>query len=61
MQTFVYDARGELTSSTDGNGNITTYTYDRLGRLLTTTLPDPDGTSGPLPAPVTDLCLRPQR
>ena len=37
-----YDARGDLTSSTDGNGNTATYTYSTLGRLLTETQPDPD-------------------
>ena len=53
-ETFTYDNRGDLLSSTDGNGNTTSYTYDLLGHVLTETQPDPDGTSGPLPAPVTD-------
>jgi YD repeat-containing protein len=55
-QTSTYDNRGNLTSSTDGNGNVTTYTYDLLGRRKTQTLPDPDdlgGTNGPLPSHVT--------
>ena len=53
MQTFAYNARGQLTSSTDGDGNTTNYTYDVLGHMLTKTQPDPDCT-GPLAAPVTD-------
>ena len=56
-QTWHYDdgagSRGYLTSSTDGNGNTTFYAYDLVGHLLSTTQPDPDGASGPLPAPVT--------
>ena len=55
-QSWHYDgvsgSRGYLTSSVDGNGNTTTYTYDVLGDMLTETQPDPDG-SGPLTAPVT--------
>ena len=48
IETFVYDNNfslkpGFLTSTTDGNGNTTTYTYDLLGRRLSQTLPDPDG------------------
>jgi RHS repeat-associated protein len=42
-----YDDRGNLLSTTDPTGIQTTYTYDLLGRQLTATLPDPDGT-GPL-------------
>ncbi len=44
--TNTYDDRGDLTSTTDPDGNTTSYSYDLLGRLLTTTGPDPDG-SGP--------------
>jgi len=51
-QSFVYDNRGNLISSVDGNGNVTTNTYDLLDRLISKTLPDPDG-AGPLPAPNT--------
>jgi RHS repeat-associated protein len=50
--TFTYDARGFLQSSTDGEDNETTYTYDVLGHCLKTTSPDPDGNDF-LPAPVT--------
>ena len=57
-QYYTYDSRGNLTSSTDGNGayqgdpnHTTTYTYDLLNRKIGQTLPDPDGVSGPLPAP----------
>ena len=35
-----YDWYGNLINSTDGNGNITSYTYDGLGRLLTQTNSD---------------------
>ncbi len=34
-----YDALGRKVSQTDQNGNITTYTYDQLGELLTVTEP----------------------
>ena len=42
-----------LVSSTDGNGNTTTYTYDVYGHRTGQTQPDPDG-SGTLAAPVTE-------
>jgi YD repeat-containing protein len=58
-ESWDYDNRGYLLSSTDGLGayagdpaHTTTYTYDLLGHLLSQTSPDPDG-SGPLFAPVT--------
>ena len=51
-QSSVYDNRGNLIASVDGNGNVTTSTYDLLGHLISRTLPDPDG-SGPLTAPTT--------
>lgn len=38
---FAYDASGNLTSSTDADGNQTTYAYDTLGRR--TSMVDPDG------------------
>lgn len=48
-ETFTYDNRGNRLSSTDANGNRTSFAYDALGRLLSTTSADPDGI-GPLPA-----------
>ena len=35
-----YDANGNLSSSTDGNGNTTTYAYNPAGELVTVTRPD---------------------
>ena len=49
---FAYDAAGNLVSTTDPLGHVTTFTYDNLNRLLRTTEADPDG-AGPLIAPVT--------
>ena len=40
---YTYDEAGQLTSEEDPLGNITSYDYDDLGRLIKTTLPDPDG------------------
>jgi RHS repeat-associated protein len=40
-------------SSTNAEGNTTTYAYDANNNLLTTTAPDPDGPGGPLTSPVT--------
>jgi RHS repeat-associated protein len=37
--TFVYN-KGLLSSITDANGNVTSYTYDNFGRLTLTTFPD---------------------
>jgi len=36
---YAYDTAGNLTSVTDPNGNITTYTYDDFGRMLSQTSP----------------------
>ena len=38
-QSYTYNSRGDMTSSTDGNLNTTTYTYNLLDRVLTTKLP----------------------
>ena len=35
--TYTYDAVGNLTSTTDGNGNKTTYTYDLLSNQTSRT------------------------
>ena len=40
---FQYDANGNLVKSFDELGRATTHTYDELDRLITETLPDPDG------------------
>lgn len=48
-QSFTYDSRGNLLTRTDGNGSVTSFTFDALGRKTSETLPDPDG-AGPLPA-----------
>jgi len=40
---YHYDAAGRMVSMTDALGQTTTYTYDRLGRQVQVTLPDPDG------------------
>jgi len=36
---YAYDVMGNRTSSTDANGNTTTYTYDALNRMVTVTTP----------------------
>ncbi len=46
------DRRGLTLTSTDAQGNATTYVRNALGEVTSETDPDPDG-SGPLPAPVT--------
>jgi RHS repeat-associated protein len=43
MSTNVYDADGNMTSTTNGNGRTTSYYYDPAGQLIKTT--NPDGTS----------------
>ncbi len=47
---YRYDLAGNLEATIDPLGRITSNTYDALGRLCTTTSPDPDGLQGPLPA-----------
>jgi len=43
---FTYDPdTGLLASSTDENGQVTTYSHDSMGRLLQTTLPPQNGTA----------------
>lgn len=46
-----YDSQGRPTKVTDPLNRVTTYGYDKHGRLTTETLPDPDG-AGPRTAPV---------
>ncbi len=48
---FAYNNRGDKTSETDPLGRVTSYTYDDEQRVLTVTLPDPDG-AGSLTSPV---------
>ncbi len=38
--TYEYDLKGQLIKQTDANGNVRTFTYDLLGRKLTTHDPD---------------------
>jgi RHS repeat-associated protein len=47
-----YDGSDRLTSSTDEIGRVTTYAYDALDRLITLTLPDPDGAEEEYESPV---------
>lgn len=47
---YRFDLAGNLEATIDPLGRITSHTYDALGRLRTTTSPDPDGLQGPLPA-----------
>ncbi|MBI5117896.1 RHS repeat protein, partial [Candidatus Poribacteria bacterium] len=37
---YIYDLRGDRTSKTDHAGNVESYLYDGLGRLIQTTYPD---------------------
>ena len=50
--TFGYNAGGQKTSITDYQSHVTSFTYDYLGNVLTSTATDPDG-AGSLTAPVT--------
>ena len=49
---FAYDANGNLTSTTDALGRVTSQTYDALNRLKTVTQPKPISTA---PNPVTQF------
>ena len=48
----VYDPAGRVRRQIDERGNITTLSYDQFGRLVQTTLPDPN-ISDSLPGPTT--------
>jgi RHS repeat-associated protein len=48
-ESFTYNARGVLLTKTDGNGSVTAFAADILGRKTSERSPDPDG-AGPLPA-----------
>ena len=39
-----YDAEGYVLTETDGDGNVTSYTYNALGEVLTTTVRDAEET-----------------
>ncbi|UUO05343.1 hypothetical protein M4951_18415 [Blastopirellula sp. J2-11] len=47
-----YDDAGNVLSETDALGNVTSYAYDNLNRIVTVTAPDPDG-AGAQTSPVT--------
>ncbi|WP_158265599.1 RHS repeat-associated core domain-containing protein [Blastopirellula marina] len=49
---YGYDSFGNITREEDALGNVTIYERDANGLLLKKTLPDPDGTGGPLESPV---------
>ncbi len=42
-RSFTHTSRDEVASFTNELGHVTSYVYDPLGRMLTMTLPDPDG------------------
>jgi len=37
---YVYNAKRQVTTQTDANGNATSYTYDVYGNILTETKPN---------------------
>ncbi|EMI42894.1 protein containing Coagulation factor 5/8 type [Rhodopirellula sp. SWK7] len=47
VRSFEYDEAGRVISVEDRRGNVTTYTYDEIGRLVEQSSLDPDG-AGPL-------------
>ena len=49
-----YDIKGNLLTSTDGAGYVTTYAVNSRGLTTSVTPPDPDG-GGPLTSPITTL------
>ena len=51
---WAYDANGNMTTSTDGAGYVTTLAYNSRGLPTSITKPDPDG-AGALTSPVTTL------
>jgi RHS repeat-associated protein len=58
MTSSKYDLVGNVISSTDALGNVTTYAYDALGRKRREE-PDPDGPNGSNPGPVTSWAYDP--
>ena len=40
QSSFVYDVRDNLTTETDADGKVTTYSYDEEGRLISKTMPN---------------------
>ncbi len=53
-QSWTYDTLGNMLTSTDGGGFVTTVAYNSRGLPTSITEPDPDG-AGPLSSPVTGL------
>lgn len=54
IRSFAYDTSGNMTSSTDAAGYVTSATYTTRGLVASITSPDPDGV-GPLTAAVTSF------
>ena len=53
---YEYDTAGNVTSVTDELEHVTVYAYDKLNRLVQTTLPDPDGSELEYESPVYYYC-----